>query len=139
MSYSAVSIRYEKIWDDYLSELATMPNLRLCSYLRARGVSVHGYENWMSRHGHSARLARLHALNLQSEPLKKESCTVTESSFVPVVLHEESHSESNSCDILTGISLTLPDGTAVSIRRGSAEAVVSFLKLYSGEGSSCSD
>ena len=139
MSYNAVSIRYEKIWDDYLSELTTMPNLRLCSYLRARGVSVHGYENWMSRHGHSARLARQHALNLQPEPLKKESCTVTESSFVPVVLHEDSHSESNSCDILTGISLTLPDGTVISIRRGSAEAVVSFLKLYSGEGSPCSD
>lgn len=135
MSYNAVSIRYEKIWDDYLSELTTMPNLRLCSYLRARGINVHGYENWMSRRGHSARLARLHALNLQPEPLKKESCTVAESSFVPVVLHEES----NSCDILTGISLTLPDGTVITIRRGSAEAVVSFLKLYSGEGSPCSD
>lgn len=135
MSYNAVSIRYEKIWDDYLSELTTMPNLRLCSYLRARGINVHGYENWMSRHGHSARLARLHALNLQPEPLKKESCTVAESSFVPVFLHEES----NSCDILTGISLTLPDGTVINIRRGSAEAVVSFLKLYTGEASPCSD
>lgn len=139
MSYSTASIRYEKIWDDYLSELTMMPNLCLRSYLRARGISVHGYENWMSRHGHSARLARLHALNLQPGPLKKESCTVTESSFVPVVLHEESHSESNLCDILTGISLTLPDGTVISIRRGSAEAIVSFLKLYSGEGSPCSD
>ena len=139
MSYSAVSIRYEKIWDDYLSELTTKPTLRLCRYLRTRGVSVHAYENWMSRHGHSARLARQHALNLQSEPLEKESCTVTESSLVPIVLHEDSHSESNSCDILTGVSLTLPDGTVISIRRGSAEAVVSFLKLYSGEGSPCSD
>ena len=34
---------------------------------------------------------------------------------------------------------TLPDGTTVSIRRGSAESIVSFLKLYSGEGSPCSD
>ena len=135
MSYNAVSIRYEKIWDDYLSELTTKPTLRLCRYLRTRGVSVHAYENWMSRHGHSARLARQHALNLHSEPLKKESCTVAESSFVPVVLHEES----NSRDVLTGISLTLPDGTVITIRRGSAEAVVSFLKLYSGEGAPCSD
>jgi ABC-type histidine transport system ATPase subunit len=45
----------------------------------------------------------------------------------------------NPHDVLTGISLTLPDGTVVSIRRGSAEAVVSFLKLYTGEASPCSD
>ena len=84
MSYSVLSSRNEKVWDDYLSELA-------------------------------------------------------EESFVPVVVREGFRPESNPGDILTGISLTLPDGTAISIRRGSAEAVVSFLRLYSGEGSPCSD
>ena len=138
MSYNAVSIRYEKIWDDYLSELTTMPNLRLCSYLRARGINVHGYENWMSRKGYSAREAKARAASLQPEPLRRESMA-PEESFVPVVVREGFRPESNPGDILTGISLTLPDGTAISIRRGSAEAVVSFLRLYSGEGSPCSD
>ena len=59
------------------------------------------------------------------------------SCLVPVNVREDTANPQS--DLLTGISLTLPDGTVVSIRRGSAEAVVSFLKLYSGEGSPCSD
>ena len=139
MRYNAVSSRNEKIWDDYLSELTTMPNLCLSRYLRTRGVNVHAYENWMSRQGHSASQAKAHAICLQPDSPKKDSLEASGSSLVPIVLHEDSHSESNIRDVLTGISLTLPDGTVITIRRGSAEAVVSFLKLYSGEGSPCSD
>ena len=139
MRYNSVSTRYEKIWDDYLSSLTTTPNLSIRSYLRSHRISIHCYENWMSRHGHSATQAKAHARSLQPNSPKKDSAMAVEPSLVPVVVHEESRLESNSCDILTGISLTLPDGTVISIRRGSAEAVVSFLKLYSGEGSPCSD
>ena len=122
MSYSVVSSRNEKVWDDYLSELALNPSLSLA----------------MSRKGYSAREAKARAAGLQPEPLRRESMA-PEESFVPVVVREGFRPESNPGDILTGISLTLPDGTAISIRRGSAEAVVSFLRLYSGEGSPCSD
>ena len=138
MNYSAVSSRNEKVWDDYLSELALNPSLSLARFLRTRHVGVHSYENWMSRKGYSAREAKAHAASLQPEPLRREAMT-PEESFVPVVVREDSSPESNSCDVLTGINLTFPDGTLVSIRRGSAEAVVSFLKLYSGEGLPCSD
>ena len=138
MSYSVVSSRNEKVWDDYLSELALNPSLSLARFLRTRHVGVHSYENWMSRKGYSAREAKAHAASLQPEPLRREAMT-PEESFVPVVVREDSSPESNSCDVLTGINLTFPDGTLVSIRRGSAEAVVSFLKLYSGEGLPCSD
>ena len=93
----------------------------------------------MSRNGRSIRQAKAHAASLQPESITKETAIVSETSFVPVVVHEESCVESHSCDVLTGISLTLPDGTVITIRRGSAEAVVSFLKLYSGEGTPCSD
>ena len=138
MSYSVVSSRNEKVWDDYLSELALNPSLSLARFLRTRHVGVHSYENWMSRKGYSAREAKAHAASLQPESITRET-TISEESFVPVVVREDSSPESNSCDVLTGINLTFPDGTLVSIRRGSAEAVVSFLKLYSGEGSPCSD
>ena len=138
MSYSVVSSRNEKVWDDYLSELALNPSLSLARFLRTRHVGVHSYENWMSRKGYSAREAKARAASLQPEPLRMESMA-PEESFVPVVVREGFRPESNPDDILTGISLTLPDGTAISIRRGSAEAVVSFLRLYSGEGSPCSD
>jgi hypothetical protein len=138
MSYSVVSSRNEKVWDDYLSELALNPSLSLASFLRTRHVGVHSYENWMSRKGYSAREAKAHAASLQPEPLRREAMT-PEESFVPVVVREGFRPESNPGDILTGISLTLPDGTVISIRRGSAETVVSFLRLYSGEGKPCSD
>ena len=138
MSYSVVSSRNEKVWDDYLSELALNPSLSLARFLRTRHVGVHSYENWMSRKGYSAREAKAHAASLQPESITRET-TISEESFVPLVVREDSSPESNSCDVLTGINLTFPDGTLVSIRRGSAEAVVSFLKLYSGEGLPCSD
>ena len=138
MSYSVVSSRNEKVWDDYLSELALNPSLSLARFLRIRHVGVHSYENWMSRKGYSAREAKAHVASLQPEPLRREAMT-PEESFVPVVVREGFRPESNPGDILTGISLTLPDGTVISIRRGSAEAVVSFLRLYSGEGKPCSD
>ena len=44
-----------------------------------------------------------------------------------------------SCDILSGVSLVFPDGTQVNIRRGSAQAVMSFLKLYQREDLPCLD
>ena len=62
-----------------------------------------------------------------------------EPAFLPVSLNGRRCNDAQSDDALTGISLTLPDGTVISIRRGSAEAVVSFLKLYSGEAKPCSD
>ena len=139
MSYSAAGIRYGKLWDEYLSDLAKDPNLSLSRFLRLRHIGIHGFEMWMSRKGLSALQAKANAKRLQPESQNKDSIVAMESPLVPVVVHEDSHSESNSCDILTGISLTLPDGTVISIRRGSAEAVVSFLKLYSGEGTPCSD
>ena len=140
MSYSAVSSRNEKAWDDYLSELTMKPNLYLSRFLKLRHIGVHGFEMWMSRKGYSVRQAKARAASLQPASSTEAPATIPEAtSFVPVVLRENSSLESHSCGILTGISLTLPDGTVINIRRGSAEAVVSFLKLYSGEGAPCSD
>ena len=135
MEKESVYARYEKIWSDYLSALAKKPHLLLSRFLKSRHVGIHGFEMWMSRKGLSARQAKAQAQSLQPELSNAPS----ESSILPVVLHEDSRLESQPYDILSGINLTLPDGTVISIRRGSAEAVVSFLKLYSGEGSPCSD
>jgi hypothetical protein len=139
MSYNSVVSPYEKVWDDYLSELAMKPNLHLTRFLRSRHIGVHGFEMWMNRRGYSVRQAKAHAASLQPSSSKEESVIMPEASFVPVVLQGESCPESRSNDVLTGISITLPDGTVITIRRGSAKAVVSFLKLYSGEGKPCSD
>jgi hypothetical protein len=131
--------RYEKIWHLFLSELERQPRIRLTAYLRSKHVYQRGFEKWMSRHGYSVREAKGRILRLKMESVNAGKEGVDRSTFLPVRLAGNTDAASELHVMLTGISLTFPDGTAVNIRRGSAEAVVSFLKLYSGEGVSCSD
>ena len=136
MELQTADARYEKAWHQYLSALGSRPHLRLAPYLRSLHIYQRGFEKWMYSHGYSVgdakgRVARLRMDAQASASPDAFSC------LVPVNVREDTTSPQS--DLLTGISLTLPDGTVVSIRRGSAEAVVSFLKLYSGEGLPCSD
>ena len=131
--------RYEKTWHLFLSELERQPRLRLAAYLRSVHVYQRGFEKWMSRHGYSVREAKGRILRLKMESVNAEKEDVNRSTFLPVRLAGNSDAASESHGMLAGIGLTLPDGTVVNIRRGSAEAVVSFLKLYSEEGLPCSD
>lgn len=41
--------------------------------------------------------------------------------------------------MLYGVCFTFPDGTQVNIKRDTAEAVMSFLKLYQREDQACLD
>jgi len=131
--------RYEKTWHLFLSELERQPRLRLTAYLRSKHVYQRGFEKWMFRHGYSVREAKGRILRLKMESDNEEKGAVDTGPFLPVRVTDYSDSVSRLHGMLTGISLTLPDGTVVNIRRGSAEAVVSFLRLYSGEGMSCLD
>ena len=90
----------------------------------------------MYRHGYSVGDAKGRVLQLRMDVQTSASPDAL-SSFLPVDVREDASNPQP--DLLTGVSLTLPDGTTVSIRRGSAGAVVSFLKLYSVEGLPCSD
>ena len=131
--------RYEQTWHLFLSELERHPHLRLTAFLSSKHVSQRGFVKWMSRHGYSVREAKGRMLRLKMESVNAGKEGVDASTFLPVRLSDGGDAASDSDGLLTGISLTLTDGTVINIRRGSAEAVVSFLKLYSGEGVSCSD
>ena len=128
--------RYEKTWHQFLSALERQPRLCLAPFLRSQHVYQRGFEKWMYRHGYSVGDAKGRVLQLRMD-VQASSSPDASSCFLPVDVRVDSSIPQP--DLLTGISLTLPDGTTVSIRRGSAEAVVSFLKLYSGEGLPCSD
>ena len=138
METALASDRYEKTWLEYLSALSKNPKARLTPYLRSNHVYTRGFWRWMSSCGYSVREAKS-----RRGLLAQESASVVtsgeSSTFSSVIVTGEGPSDCSRPDILTGVSLTLPDGTTVSIRRGSAGAVVSFLKLYSGEGLPCSD
>ena len=136
MERPTADARYEKTWHQFLSALESQPRLRLAPFLRSQHVYQRGFEKWMYRHGYSVGEAKGRVLQLGMD-VQASSSPGAPSSFLPVDVRGDSPIPQP--DLLTGISLTLPDGTTVSIRRGSAEAVVSFLKLYSGEGLPCSD
>ena len=134
MELMTADARYEKTWHEFLSALETQPLLQLAAFLRSQHVYRRGFNRWMYRHGYSVGDAKGRVLQLRMDARQPEAGTP---SFLPV-----SAPEASACapsDLLTGISLTLPDGTTVSIRRGSAGAVVSFLKLYLQEDMPCSD
>lgn len=90
----------------------------------------------MHSNGYSVGEAKSRVLQLRMES-QASGASEPVSGFLPVDVSDGAAIPQP--DLLTGISLTLPDGTAVSIRRGSAAAVVSFLKLYTKEDLPCSD
>ena len=139
MKLQTADARYEKTWHQFLSELEKQPCLCLAAYLRSVQVKRRGFEKWLYGRGYSVHDAKSRVLKLRNESDALDSSMSSSPSILPVRLVSESDVPVRPCDLLAGISLTLPDGTVVSIRRGSAEAVVSFLKLYSGEGLPCSD
>ena len=139
MELQTADARHEKTWHQFLSELEKQPRLRLAAYLRSVHVKQRCFEKWLYGRGYSVHDAKKRVLQFRNESDTLDSSMSSAPSILPVRLASEPDVPIRPCDLLTGISLTLPDGTVISIRRGSAEAVVSFLKLYSGEGKTCSD
>ena len=66
------------------------------------------------------------------------SSDTTGSMFLPVTA-DGADSFAEATDSMSGISFTFPDGTQVNIKHGSAQAVMSFLKLYQREDLPCLD
>ena len=139
MELQTADARYEKTWHQFLSELEKQPRLRLAAYLRSVQVKQRGFEKWLYRRGYSVHDAKNRVLKFRNESDALDSSMSSAPSILPVRLVSEPDAPVRPCDLLAGISLTLPDGTVINIRRGNAEAVVSFLKLYSGEGVPCPD
>ena len=138
MYMETASDRYEKTWREYLSALSKNPKARLTHYMLSNHVYTRGFWKWMSACGYSVHEAKARRWRLAQESASAVA-SGEPSTFSSVIVTGEVPSECSRPDILTGISLTLPDGTTVSIRRGSAGSLVSFLKLYSREGLPCSD
>ena len=139
MELLTADARYEKTWHQFLSKLEHEPRLCLTVFLRSTHVHQRGFEKWLYSHGYSVQEAKRRVHRVCEDSDTGVSSVGETPSILPVCVQSEPDVPATPHDVLMGISLTFPDGTAVSIRRGSAEAVVSFLKLYSGEGSPCSD
>ena len=131
--------RYEETWNSYLVLLDKDPKASLTSFTKSKSVYYRGMTKWMSHNGLSvydakAKIREFHRKSLSGEPV---SCNTT-SMFLPVTADETaSGNPIPEADLLSGVSLTFPDGTIVNIKRGSAKALVSFLSLYRKGGEPC--
>ena len=93
----------------------------------ARGLSV----------GETKRQIR-ESQNMAKHERLLPSSDTTGSMFLPVTA-DGADGFAEAADPMSGISFTFPDGTQVNIKHGSAQAVMSFLRLYQMEGLPCLD
>ena len=93
----------------------------------ARGLSV----------GETKRQIR-ESQNMAKHERLLPSSDTTGSMFLPVTA-DGADGFAEAADLMSGISFIFPDGTQVNIKHGSAQAVMSFLRLYQMEGLPCLD
>lgn len=135
------SKRYENVWNTFLKELTRNSTVTLSSFQKKWHVNRSGMKQWMGNNGLSVKEAKKrirechhYAIEDQMLPLP----TTAGNLFLPMTTDQPAL-QSESCDILSGVSLVFPDGTQVNIKRSSAQAVMSFLKLYQREDLPCLD
>lgn len=128
--------RYEKAWNSFLVLLNRDNKSSLTPFLREQHIYVRGMRKWMSEKGFSVKEAKRQIRMCQAHA-RKESlppCSETTGTmFLPV----EPSAPTGSHDLLSGVSFVFPDGTHVSIKSGSAKAVISLMKLYQKEELLC--
>ena len=131
--------RYESVWNAFLNELSHNPTATLTSFLKRCNVRQGRMKRWMENNGLSVKEAKRRLRDCQHDGIGDPMSPLSEDSgslFLPMATDKPAP-RSESCDILSGVSLTFPDGTQVNIKRGSAQAVMSFLKLYQREDLPC--
>ena len=128
--------RYESVWNKFLQALNHDPTACLRAFQCEQHVNKRGMARWMQNKGLSVRKAKtlLHECKKSADKQMPPS----DSMFLPITADFTlSHKETS--DMLYGVCYTFPDGTQVNIKRGSAQAVMSFLKLYQREDLPCLD
>ena len=58
--------------------------------------------------------------------------------LLPVIPSQPDKPASSPSDFLSGVTLTFPDGTVLSVRRCSPESLISLVTLYRKEAAPCS-
>ena len=131
--------RFEKAWNAFLIHLNHEPKARLIPFLKERHVNHRMMQRWMTEKGYSVQLAKQQIRLLQAEASKESTeptCQDTGMTFLPMEQPPEPMSLEN---MLYGVNLTFPNGTIVTIKKGSAKSVMMLMKLYEKEDMACPD
>ena len=131
--------RFEKAWNSFLIYLNRNPKAHLTPFLKERHVNHRTMQNWMSEKGYSVLRAK-HEIREVQEAARKECSEAiakdTGMMFLPMEMPSEPVCPEN---YLFGITLTFPNGTIVTIKKGSAKSVMHLMKLYEKEDMLCLD
>lgn len=134
--------RYEKAWDAFLIHLNNDPQKCLRTFLADKHIDYKGMHNWMLESGYSVSQAKSEIRKAHAEALAKRVKAMSDGQtnlFVPIAPIKEPGNEQPAEDILCGVSLTFPNGTIATIKKGSAKAVMTLMKLYEKEDMLCLD
>ena len=122
--------RYERAWNAFQIHLNHNPKASLIPFLKERHVNHRSMHRWMSEKGYSVRLAKQQIRLLQAEARKECSEAIAKDTgmmFLPMEMPSEPVCPEN---YLFGITLTFPNGTIVTIKKGSVKSVMHLMKLY---------
>lgn len=134
--------RFEKAWDAFLIHLNHHPTAGLRPFLADKHVCYGSMLNWMKEKGYSVSHAKSEIRKAHAEAQDKIEEATSDGSgnlFVPMEPLKETSISLSLGDTLCGINLTFPNGTIATIKKGSAKAVMSLMKLYEKEDMLCLD
>ena len=131
--------RFEKAWDSFLVYLNRNPKAQLTPFLKERHVNHRTMMNWMCEKGYSVLRAKKEIRQAQEAARRECSEAIAKDTgmmFLPMEMPSEPVCPEN---YLFGITLTFPNGTIVTIKKGSAKSVMHLMKLYEKEDMLCLD
>lgn len=110
--------------------------ITLSSFCKVHSISYQGLCRWMKRQGVTVSSIKSH---LCGEIIPASGYIESDDTFIPISLPSVASTIEYESEILSGISLTFSDGTILSIRKASAEAVMLLITKYRKEILLCLD
>ncbi len=118
--------RYERAWNAFQIHLNHNPKASLIPFLKERHVNHRSMHRWMSEKGYSVMVSQTANSSASGQEARKEcSEAIAQGHWYDVPSHG-SH-PNHVCPMenpLFGITLTFPNGTVVTIKKGSAKSVM---------------
>lgn len=128
--------QYERVWNMFLQALNHDPKVCLRTFQYRQHVNMRGMARWMQHKGLSVRKAK--TLIRECKNSTNKQMASSDSMFLPVTT-DIADCYKETSDLLYGVNFIFPDGTQVNIKRGTAETIMLFLKLYQREDQPCLD
>ena len=121
----SASIRYERVWADFVASVQRGEAKTLSSYCRTTHTCYEGIKYWIRSRGLSVKSLKKFGSSSVDLPI------ATTSNAKPVSFIQLAPSAAPvPSAAMRGISITFPDGVNLSLQEGSAESIADLLAIY---------